>query len=387
MLAIFVWGTFHVSEQKDIFGRYSYHYAILLLSLASFLLIQLWLHFLANERILFIAGNFYTFVVSSILVIFLVEISLRFFNPWGIHFFHDLPYHMQGMVDHPQLGYEHPRGISYKLGENQVILNRNGLRDREITYAKPVGESRILTLGDSVTFGWGVDQGQTFSDYMEPLLKERTGRQWEVINAGVNGYNTEQERTWLELEGLKYRPDIVVLTYVGNDIDEIFDPNATTWRRYPTWPSTLPVALERLKSLSFLFQVTNLFARMHTIADNRNKSPKTIPCITNKTGWESSKTALELIANTLREQDIHFLVAKSSGSDACFFEELAAANIQAITLKHAWDAVPLSTAHVSRIDSHPSAMVHEQMAVLIVDELERLGWTFNNNQNYDMIKQ
>ncbi len=387
VLALFVWGTFHVSDQQDIFHRYSYQYAILLVSLAFFLLIQLWIHFFANERILFIAGNFYTFVVSSIIVIFLVEISLRFFNPWGIRFFHELPYHMQGMVDHPQLGYEHPRGVSYELGEKQVILNRNGLRDREIPYTNPVGESRILSLGDSVTFGWGVDQGQTFSDHMESLLKKRTDRQWEVINAGVNGYNTEQEQIWLELEGLKYSPKIVVLTYVGNDIDAIFDPNLTTWRRYPTWPSSLPMALDRLKSLSFLFQVTNMFTRMHSIAESRNKSTQTAPCITNKTGWKSSKTALERIANTLREQGIHFLVAKSSGSDACFFEELEAANINAITLKDAWSMVPASSRHVSRIDSHPSAMVHERMAVLIVDELERLGWILKNDQRRDMIKQ
>ena len=71
-------------------------------------------------------------------------------------------------------------------------------------------EKRILVLGDSVTFGWGVSQGETFSDQMEPLLQEQTGARWQVINAGVNGYNSEQEAIYLRTEGMRYSPDHVL---------------------------------------------------------------------------------------------------------------------------------------------------------------------------------
>jgi hypothetical protein len=142
--------------------------------------------------------------------------------PWGIDFFHWLPYHMQGMVNDPELGYVHPRSVSYRLGAvNDPELARTaGRGDPMRSQASGASGS-----GDSVAFGWGVDQGETFSDRMEPLLRQRTGQPWQVINAGVNGYNSEQEAAFLEYRGWRYAPDIVLLVFVDNDVDPRVIPN------------------------------------------------------------------------------------------------------------------------------------------------------------------
>ena len=76
----------------------------------------------------------------------------------------------------------------------------------------------------------------------------------------------------------------------------------------------------------------------------------------------------------LDTRDIHFLLARNSGNDPRFFAALKEAGIDAITLEPAWLRVPKEHAHVSRIDSHPSAPVHAEMAAVLVDELEQRQW-------------
>ena len=373
-LLLLGWGLMHQSEYPQLLGRYSYGYAMLLAALAVASLFQVLLLCCASERLLTLAGNLYTLLISTVVVLLLTELLLRAVNPWGMDFFHNLPYHMQGMVDDPELGYRHPRSVQYTLGDNQVSLNSKGLRDEEIDYPKPAGERRILALGDSVTFGWGTDQGDSFADRMEPLLQQRTGDHWQVINAGVNGYNTEQEQRWLQTEGLRYQPDIVLLTYVINDADAPIDPNETTWRRHPEWPSSLPEAMDRIKRLSFLFQAINMFSRMGQAHDADNAAGATEPSITDNPRWPQSHAALKAIADELKQRDISFLVARNSGSDPRFFEQLAADGIAAISLDPAWEKVPAELARVSLMDPHPSALVHAEMAALLVDELALRGW-------------
>ncbi|MFT4648260.1 MAG: lysophospholipase L1-like esterase [Glaciecola sp.] len=97
-----------------------------------------------------------------------------------------------------------------------VNINSLGFRDPERTYAKPAGVKRVLVLGDSVTWGWGVDNGERFSD----LLEARLGEEVQVLNMGVPGYGTGQQFWNLEKFGWRYEPDAVVLCLVLNDVLE-----------------------------------------------------------------------------------------------------------------------------------------------------------------------
>ena len=100
----------------------------------------------------------------------------------------------------------------------RVTINSQGLRDREIPYEKELGTTRILMLGDSTTAAMQVTLEDTFVKQLESELNENTGS-WEVINAGVNAYGTDNELLFYRLEGQKYEPDIVFLNmYLANDI-------------------------------------------------------------------------------------------------------------------------------------------------------------------------
>jgi hypothetical protein len=102
-----------------------------------------------------------------------------------------------------------------------VDINSHGLRGPETSYEKPPATFRILNLGDSVAMGWGVRVEDTYGHRLESLLNaDSSGNlRFEVINAGVPGWNLENELAYLEADGLKYKPDIILLDLTtANDI-------------------------------------------------------------------------------------------------------------------------------------------------------------------------
>jgi hypothetical protein len=112
-------------------------------------------------------------------------------------------------------------GRHYEWQSIPVDINSRGLRSPETTYEKPAHTFRILNLGDSVVMGWGVRQEDTYGRRLESALNETSSgnRRFEVINAGVPGWNLENALAYLQGEGLRYQPDLIVLGLtLANDI-------------------------------------------------------------------------------------------------------------------------------------------------------------------------
>lgn len=113
-----------------------------------------------------------------------------------------------------------PAEITARLGREEIPIrtNRLGLRGPEPMEPKPADLFRILVLGDSVAFGWGVREEDTFPSQLADLLTLlHPGQRYEVINAGVSGYGTWQQARWLEQEIARLRPDLVVVQVHLND--------------------------------------------------------------------------------------------------------------------------------------------------------------------------
>jgi hypothetical protein len=103
-------------------------------------------------------------------------------------------------------------------GHWKFTTNSKGLRDsREFSYDKPAGTLRVLALGDSHTQGYEVRQEATYAAVLERYL-DRYGMQAEVLNTGVSGFSTAEELAYLENEGYRYHPDVVVLGFFDNDL-------------------------------------------------------------------------------------------------------------------------------------------------------------------------
>jgi lysophospholipase L1-like esterase len=104
-------------------------------------------------------------------------------------------------------------------GNVTITTNSAGLRDQEHAYERSNDTLRIVALGDSVTFGSGVDYSQTYLSVLEAKMKSE-GIGAEIIKAGIDGYQLDQEYDYYASEGYKYDPDIVMMGVVLNDVDE-----------------------------------------------------------------------------------------------------------------------------------------------------------------------
>jgi hypothetical protein len=128
--------------------------------------------------------------------------------------------HLIRRSEHPRLIYELKPGLDVTYIGKRVMTNSRGLRSPEIPLDKPSGTIRILGLGDSLMFGWGVSESECYLRLIESKLNARYPEvDWQVINGGIPGYNTAMEVEFLLRRGLELEPDAVVIEFVGNDLD------------------------------------------------------------------------------------------------------------------------------------------------------------------------
>jgi lysophospholipase L1-like esterase len=99
-------------------------------------------------------------------------------------------------------------------------INADGLRDVHHALVPPAGVRRILFLGDSVTYGWGVAPKNAYPQKLRERA-ERSGLALEVISVAMPGWSTRQERVAYARFARKYRADIVVLAICMNDVAEL----------------------------------------------------------------------------------------------------------------------------------------------------------------------
>lgn len=98
-------------------------------------------------------------------------------------------------------------------------INVNGLRGPVRQRPKLPGVRRIVLVGDSNGFGWGVQDSAHLASLLESA-SERT----EVVNLSLSGYGTDQELLRLRRDGPTYQPNVIILQVTLNDLEEIQHP-------------------------------------------------------------------------------------------------------------------------------------------------------------------
>ena len=129
---------------------------------------------------------------------------------------------LKGLVQpssHPELVFELKPGLDGSFRGRRLVTNSWGFRGEEVELQKLPGTVRIVGLGDSFMFGWGVEQEETYLARLESLLNARSEGRVEVLNLAVPGYNTTMEVAALEARGLAFEPDLVVLHFFRNDFE------------------------------------------------------------------------------------------------------------------------------------------------------------------------
>jgi lysophospholipase L1-like esterase len=105
----------------------------------------------------------------------------------------------------------------------RVHVNSLGLRGPEIARTPPPGRARILALGDSMTFGYYLEEDETWPAQLEAQLRAH-GRDVEVVNGGVGGWTISSETLFLEERALALAPTHVIVAFCANDIADLDKP-------------------------------------------------------------------------------------------------------------------------------------------------------------------
>ncbi|MBZ0252084.1 MAG: SGNH/GDSL hydrolase family protein, partial [Candidatus Methylomirabilis sp.] len=110
---------------------------------------------------------------------------------------------------------EHWKKVGRKY---RVEIDSHGFRGPERPPEKDDKVLRIVAMGDSATFGWDVEEPETFARALDRMVNEgQLERRFEVFNAGVPGYASPQGRLYLEQDVLPMKPDFVTISYGTND--------------------------------------------------------------------------------------------------------------------------------------------------------------------------
>lgn len=154
-----------------------------------------------------------------------VEVGVRMFADTGMQYELEMwRYALEAKQVSPieEIGHEHVPKVDTVLMGAPVSINAIGLRDDAVAVPKPDDTVRVLMLGDSITFGWGVADEERVSERLEAMLSEDTAlhrRRLEIVNAGVGNYNAAMSVAWYLNHGRALEPDIVVFNYFINDAE------------------------------------------------------------------------------------------------------------------------------------------------------------------------
>ena len=130
-------------------------------------------------------------------------------------------------ISEPNAGFANRPGLSFDHRTNEFhahyYINQAGFRvpqpNVEYTLAKPANTYRLMILGPSFAFGWGVDYELSFAGVLNRLLQESAftgGNKLEIINAGVPAMTLAPQLIWFERVGKRYEPDLVIQFVYGS---------------------------------------------------------------------------------------------------------------------------------------------------------------------------
>jgi lysophospholipase L1-like esterase len=268
----------------------------------------------------------------------------------------------------------------------RVVMRTNAqrLRGPMVSKEKPEGTLRIACLGDSHTFGEGVGEGESWPDALREHIDP--GHTIEVLNCGVNAYDTLQEVLWFERRILPLEPDLVVLAYFVNDVAARGLPGAG---RDPLRELVHPRQTGWIASLRHTSRAADLIC--DAIYRHRERGAFVDSLweryADDSPGWLRVQEALERLQRRCEAEGIRLLVApypyvevhegqfRSARALARVADHCAATGLQYLELTAAmlegWDGRDLTC---SPQDYHAGPAAHSLYAAALAGRLRELGY-------------
>ena len=163
-----------------------------------------------------------------VIILILFEASLRLFYPQLV-FKHDIiesstqifnesyyfPWELKPLTKTQHISVTDEFNVS-------ISTNSLGYRDYEFTIEKPGDIYRILMVGDSTTYGFGVEIDETYIKILEKYLNKGGNKRYSVINAGFkSGRSPDTEYLFIKNEGISLNPDMIMVGFfIGDDFND-----------------------------------------------------------------------------------------------------------------------------------------------------------------------
>ncbi len=115
-----------------------------------------------------------------------------------------------------------PNQTRWQLGQNmqptvRMRINAEGFRGPLLPEEKAAGVTRVMTLGDSFSFGLGVEDDATYPVILEGVLRESIPGA-EVMDVSYPGWAIANEEAAYRIIGTKFDPDWVVVGFTWDDL-------------------------------------------------------------------------------------------------------------------------------------------------------------------------
>lgn len=272
----------------------------------------------------------------------------------------------------PGLAYELVPGIDALTAHGHIRTNRFGMRDRERDLLPPEGGVRIAALGDSFTFGFGVERDEAYPARLEALLAARApaGTPVEVLNFGVGGYSSRDEAAALAGRVRPFKPRLVVVGYVLNDPEiRPRQPLHSHFAELPWW--------QRLRLGELLLR-----AGERLRAERYGGGNPTRALYHDPESWGSVLAAFGRIGALAREDGFGVLLAIFPLTPGASWEGYPFADLHAqveaagreagfatLDLLPSFRAHPPASLRLSAEDRHPNARAHALAAEAICERI------------------
>ena len=278
-----------------------------------------------------------------------------------------------------------------------ITKNTDNFRDREFAIPKPEHTYRILVLGDSFTWGVGLDVEETIPKLLErQLAAGHPAGTIEVINAAIPGYNTVEQLILLQEKGLKYQPDMVLLIYNLNDIEYLphltpktydhleatpvveLDPGEeiTKYSPYQGLRGIILKIEQRSVFVKFLVPRVGALLREFGLIESVEFSwvEKLLQGFTDENpGWLESKRSLTQIAALCQNEGCTFQVGiypllteleryRDSEAHRTLLRFFREAGIQATDLLPLFENTNPRSYWINFMDGHPNATAHRMVS-------------------------
>ena len=279
---------------------------------------------------------------------------------------------------HPRRGYQPRAGFDgiTKFGV-RVHINSAGLRSPEIAVPKPTGVKRVLVLGDSVAFGWGVPVEQIFSRRLENALQQELACPVEVVNAGVTGYATVDEADYFTHEGLAVEPDVVLVYYIEND--NVSNPHHAHGAVASFLKDWIVFRSNLASTVLYAWRVSRWKWQASAAGGDRAAYEAEQRAWDSRPGTQASVAALHEIGSVAKQRGIRTILASNPNNlNDRSIDEVRNRVLREVAAKDGFDFVDIAPAlipykdrdlAVSETDRHPNGFAHGVIAEALLPAL------------------